>query len=58
MSQEVHHDGIAASVKGQHSGIFQFECKIKDKVCKLIIDGGNFTNVISSDLVSALSLSM
>jgi hypothetical protein len=42
---------------GQCSGIFQSECKIKDKVCNLIIDGGSFTNVISSDLVSALSLS-
>jgi hypothetical protein len=58
MSQEVHHDGTTASVKGQRSDIFQFECKIKDRVCKLIIDGGSFTNVISSDLVSVLSLSM
>jgi hypothetical protein len=45
-------------VKGQRFGIFLSECKIKDKVCELIIDGGSFTNVISSDLVSALSLSM
>jgi hypothetical protein len=58
MSHEVHRDGTTASIKGQRSGIFQSECKIKDKVCKLIIDGGSFTNVISSDLVSALSLSM
>jgi hypothetical protein len=58
MSQEVHCDSTTASVKGQRSGIFQFRCKIKDKVCKLIIDGGSFTNVFSSDLVSALSLSM
>jgi hypothetical protein len=58
MSREVHHDGTTAAVKGQHSNIFQSECKIKDKVCKLIIDGDSFTNVISSDLVSALSLSM
>jgi hypothetical protein len=58
MSQEVQQDGTTAAVKGQHSGIFESECKIKDKVCKLIIDGGSFTNVISSDLVSALSLSM
>jgi hypothetical protein len=58
MSQEVQHDGTTAAVKGQHSGIFQSECKIKDKVCKLIIDVGSFTDVTSSDLVSALSLSM
>jgi hypothetical protein len=44
-------------VKGQHSSIFQSQCKIRDKVCKLIIDGGSFTNAISSDLVAALSLS-
>jgi hypothetical protein len=58
MSQEVHHDSTTADVKGKRSSIFQSEFKIKDKVCKLIIDGGSFTNVISSDLVSALSLSM
>jgi hypothetical protein len=58
MSQAVHHDSTTASIKGQHSGIFQSECKIKDKVCKVIIGDGCFTNVISSDLVSALSLSM
>jgi hypothetical protein len=57
MSQEVQRDGTIATVKGQRSNIFQSECKIHDKVCKLIIDGGSFTNVISSDLVHALSLS-
>jgi hypothetical protein len=44
-------------VKGQRSNIFQLECKIQDKVCKLIIDGESFANVLSSDLVNALSLS-
>jgi hypothetical protein len=58
MSQEVQHDSTTAAVKGQRSGIFQSECKIKDNVCKLIIDGDSFTNVISLDLVSVLSLSM
>jgi hypothetical protein len=58
MSQEVQYDGTTAAVKGQHSGIFQSECKIKDKACKLIIDGRSFANVISSDLVSALPFSM
>jgi hypothetical protein len=57
MSQEVHRDGSIAIVKGQRSNIFQSECNIKDKVCKLIIDGGSFTNAISSDLVAALSFS-
>jgi hypothetical protein len=44
-------------VKGQCSSIFWSQCKIQDKVCKLIIDGGSFTNAICSDLVAALSLS-
>jgi hypothetical protein len=42
MSQEVQHDGTNVAVKGQRSRIFQSECKIKDKVCKLIIDGPEF----------------
>jgi len=58
MAQEVHSDGTTVDVKGQRSNIFQSECKIQDKVCKLIIDGGSFTNAISSDVVHALSLSM
>jgi hypothetical protein len=35
------------AIKGQHSSIFQSECKIKDKVCKPIIDSGSSTNVIT-----------
>jgi hypothetical protein len=58
MFQEVQCGGIIANANGQCNNIFQSECKIKDKVCKLIIDGGSFTNAISSDLVHSLSLSM
>ena len=50
-------DGTIVDMKGQRSNIFWSECKIHDKVCKLIIDGGSVTNAISSDLVHALSLS-
>src|SRR6266498_1840352 len=57
MSQEVQRDGTIANVKGQRCNIFQSEYKIQQKVCNLIIDGGSFTNAISSDLVHALSLS-
>jgi hypothetical protein len=32
-------------------------CTIQDKICKVIIDGGSYTNVISSYVVHALSLS-
>lgn len=49
MAREVQRDGTVINVKGQRYGIFQSECQIQDKVCKLIIDGDNFTNVISSD---------
>jgi hypothetical protein len=38
--------------------MFQLECKIQDKVCELIIDSGSFTNVISSDVLHSLSLSI
>jgi hypothetical protein len=57
LAREVESDGTVVNVKGQRSNIFQSECKIQDKVCKLIIDGGSFTNAISSDVVHALSLS-
>ena len=57
MARDVQSDGTAVMVKGQRSNIFQSQCIVQDKVCKLIIDGGSFTNVISSDLVHALSLS-
>ena len=56
MAREVHSDGTTIDVRGQRSNIFHSECKVHDKVCKLIIDGGSFTNAISSDLVNALSL--
>jgi hypothetical protein len=57
LAREVQHDGIVSCTKGQRSNNFQSECKIQDKVCKLIIDGGSFTNAISSDSVATLSLS-
>ena len=57
MARGVRSDGTVATVQGQRSSIFKSECTIKDKVCKLIIDGGSFTNVISLDVFHALSLS-
>jgi hypothetical protein len=57
LAQGVQSDGTAVHVKRQHSSIFQSQCNIQDKVCKLIIDGARFTNTISSNLVAALSLS-
>jgi hypothetical protein len=58
LAQGVQSDGTVVQVKEQRSSIFQSQCKIYDKVCKLIINGCSFTNAISSDLVAALSLSM
>ena len=57
IARDVHSDGTAVMVKRQQSNIFQLECQIHDKVCKMIIDGGSYINAISSDLVHALSLS-
>ena len=40
----------------QRENIFYARCKIKDKICSLIIDVGNCTNVASETLVEKLSL--
>uniref|UniRef100_A0A0D3HU84 Uncharacterized protein n=1 Tax=Oryza barthii TaxID=65489 RepID=A0A0D3HU84_9ORYZ len=57
LAYAVQRDGSNVDAKGQRCNIFQSECKIQEKVCKLIIDGGSFTNAIRLDLVYALSLS-
>ena len=56
LAHEVHSDGTNVDLKGQRSNIFQSKYKFQNKVCKLIIVGGSFANVISLDLVHALSL--
>ena len=42
----------------QRENIFYARCKVKDKVCSLIIDGGSSTNAASEALVEKLSLPM
>ena len=42
--------------KGQHWNIFQTQCKINNTNCKLIIDGGSYTNTVNKGLVDALGL--
>jgi hypothetical protein len=42
--------------QGQRWNIFQTQCIVKDTTCKLIIDGGSYTNVVSKRLVDSLSL--
>ncbi|XP_057526384.1 uncharacterized protein LOC130805617 [Amaranthus tricolor] len=40
----------------QRESIFQTKCRIKDRVCDLIIDGGSETNCVSAQLVQDLNL--
>ena len=41
---------------GQREQIFHSRCKLADKICNLIIDGGSCTNVASTKMVSKLKL--
>lgn len=54
MVQRVQEDHIED--KGHHWNIFQTQCKINDTNCKLIIDGGSYTNAVSRGLVESLGL--
>jgi hypothetical protein len=38
-------------LEGQMENIFRIRCHVHNKVCSLIIDGGSFTNVASTELV-------
>jgi len=40
----------------QRENIFHTRCMINGKLCSLIIDGGSYTNVASSKLLSKLNL--
>ena len=40
----------------QRENIFQTKCRVKDKICDLIIDGGSESNYVSMDLVTKLNL--
>jgi hypothetical protein len=42
--------------QGQRWNIFQTQYIVNDTTCKLIIDGGSYTNVVSKHLVDSLSL--
>ena len=42
--------------KQQRENIFHTKCHINNKVCSIIIDGGNCTNVASTTLVEKLNL--
>ncbi|KAK1618597.1 hypothetical protein QYE76_024114 [Lolium multiflorum] len=55
--KKVQDDACKTVDKGQRWSLFQTQCIIKGKACKLIIDGGSCTNGISKAMVAALGLS-
>ena len=42
--------------QNQRHTLFQTKCVIKERSCCLIIDGGSYNNLASSDMVEKLSL--
>jgi hypothetical protein len=56
MAHKVHRDDNVIVEPGQRRSIFQTECTIKGEICKVIVDGGSASNMISKDVVESLSL--
>jgi hypothetical protein len=51
------HDGVCITVhKGQRWSLFQTQCMVKGKACKLMVDGGSYCNGISKARVTTLGL--
>jgi hypothetical protein len=55
--KRVYDDAFMAVERGQRWSLFQIQCTIKEKTCKLIIDSGNYCNGISRAVVVSLGLS-
>ena len=55
--KRVHDQACKTVDKGQRWSLFQTQCMIKGKACKLMIDGGSCTNGISKAMVASLGLS-
>jgi hypothetical protein len=55
--KKVQDDACKTVDKVQRWSLFQTQCFIKGKACKLMIDGGSCTNGISKAMVAALGLS-
>ena len=51
------HTASKEKESNQRENIFQTKCRIGDKVCDLIIDGGSESNCVCLDLVTDLRLS-
>jgi hypothetical protein len=59
MSIQLHKlsNGDEAVRRNQRCNLFQTQCTIKEKTCKLIIDSGSYCNGISRAMVASLGLS-
>ena len=55
--KRVHGDTCMTVDRGQRWNLFQAQCMIKGKACKLMIDSGSYCNGISKAVVEALGLS-
>jgi hypothetical protein len=40
----------------QRTSLFRTACKVKDRVCKVIIDSGSTENLVSTEMVEKLEL--
>ena len=56
LAHKVQRDDMVIFEPRQRRSIFQTACTIKGEVCKLIIDGGSASNMISKDVVESFSL--
>jgi hypothetical protein len=55
--KRVHDETCMTADRGQQWNLFQAQCIIKGKACKLMIDSGSYYNGISKAVVEALGLS-
>ena len=56
LAHKVQRDDKVIVEHGQRRSIFQTACTIKGEVCKMVVDGGSASNMISKDVVESLSL--
>ena len=54
--KRVHDDVCMTADRGQRWTLFQTQCTIKEKSCKLIIDSGSYCNGISKAVVDSLEI--
>jgi hypothetical protein len=55
--KKVHDETCMTADRGQRWNLFQAQCIIKGKACKLMIDSGSYSNGISKSVVEVLGLS-